>query len=126
MPRQDYEVIVLLHLSEEQKHISSSVTFKTDTYYRFRFLNSHFLKNFPDISFVDPDGRELPFTLIGQDCSFMRRPVELVSFSIASAERIDLLIKFDSETLKAGDQIKIAYDNRGADKVLISLTIGER
>ena len=56
----------------------------------------------------------------------MRRPVELVSFSIASAERIDLLIKFDSETLKAGDQVKIAYDNRGADKVLISLTIGER
>lgn len=103
LPKGNYEAVVLLHLSGEQKHILSDVTFKTDAYYRFRFLNSHFLKNFPDISFVDPEENEIPFTLIGQDSSFMRYPVELVSFSIASAERIDLLIKFDSSTLKKGD-----------------------
>ena len=126
LPKGNYETIVFLHLSGEQKHILSDVTFKTDAYYRFRFLNSHFLKNFPDISFVDPEENEIPFTLIGQDSSFMRHPVELVSFSIASAERIDLLIKFDSLTLKKGDEIKIAYDNRGQNAVLLTLRIGDR
>jgi hypothetical protein len=56
----------------------------------------------------------LSFTIIGSDSSLFNKPVHSVTqFSFGSAERIDLLIKFDSSQIPANikNVYLIAYDN---------------
>ena len=51
----------------------------------------------------------------------------LTTLTITSAERVDILIKFDSNTLKKGDVVQLHYlDFRGKFRDLARFTIGDR
>lgn len=129
LPRGEYEVIFLAHHYDEPAIISSKLKiFNSDAWYRIRILNSNFAREYTDLRFLDPQKKELPFTLIGQDSALMRTPVPgLISFTITSAERVDILIKFDSKKLKNGDVVQLHYiDFRGKEKDLARFLIGDR
>ena len=69
----------------------------------------------------------MPYTIIGQDSALLKNFLHNVTtFSISSAERIDLLIKFDSNTWKEGDTIQLNYTANDTDPYIIPIRIGER
>ena len=85
-----------------------------DAWYRFRILNSNFRQHYQDIRFLTPDNNPIQYILIGQDSSLMKTPVwNLTTFSLASAERVDLLIKFESSVLDQGDKVNLTFTSDG-------------
>ena len=111
LPQGEYYVIFLLHHYYQTAQITSRLKqFKTDAWYWLRILDSSFGRTYYQIRFVTPDNEKVPFILIGQDSALMKTLVpNLTTFEIKPAERVDILIKFDSKKLKKGDIVNLHY-----------------
>lgn len=111
-------------MNTEQLTICHDKAFNMNAWYRFRILNSNFNKHYQDIRFLTPNNEIIEYTLIGQDSSLMKQLKSgLTTFSLASAERVDLLIRFDSSVLNEGDVVKLTYTDDGANVTLIPIDI---
>ena len=93
-----------------------------------RILDTNFAREFFSIRFVTPDDKEVPFILIGQDSALMQTTVpNLTTFQVTSAERVEILIKFDSKTFKKGDIVQLHYkDWQNTEQLLKPFTMGDR
>lgn len=69
----------------------------------------------------------MPLTIIGQDSALLKNLLpNITNFSVASAERFDLLVKFDSNQFKEGDLVKLRYIANSTVLCTIHLLMGEK
>ena len=112
LPKRKYEQNLLISAetsitnpSVERAIYSLPKKFETNVYYRFRILNSDFDNFYNNIRFEYEDNgqnKTIKYIVIGADSALRQTPVTNVEkTSLASAERIDILIKFPS-TLPEG------------------------
>jgi FtsP/CotA-like multicopper oxidase with cupredoxin domain len=79
----------------------------TKNVYRIRILNAYFHAYFNNLQFniFDPNGTVskgiVPFTVIGTDSNIQAIPTyNVTSLMISTAERIDILINFNIDSIK--------------------------
>jgi FtsP/CotA-like multicopper oxidase with cupredoxin domain len=111
---------------------SSKKEFESDVWWRMRILNADFNAYYEDLRFVyfDSQGQEIiiPFKVIGADSSLRRTVLSgQTEVSLASAERVDVLIKFESSVLPKGSNVYFVqgHDPQDDHYKLFVITVGD-
>ena len=107
LPTREYSKILLINSASLRNPrafiMRKEENMKKNATYRFRILNSDFDAHYENISFVhscnplvnDSKCVDIPFTVIGADSALRKTPLSgVITFRLASAERIDLLVRF--------------------------------
>jgi FtsP/CotA-like multicopper oxidase with cupredoxin domain len=81
--------------------------------YRFRVLDGG-PSRFYELFLTNPDdpGQRIPFFVIANDGNLLPRPIEVLSFRVAVAERVDIIVDFAKIAQRFGNPAQIVLENR--------------
>jgi FtsP/CotA-like multicopper oxidase with cupredoxin domain len=81
--------------------------------YRFRVLNVG-PSRFYELFLTDPDnpGQRIPFWAISCDGNLLPRPIQVTSYRLGAAERVDIIVDFDKITDRFGRPARVNLENR--------------